>query len=120
MKNKGLGKVKITPIEKQGDWGLYVWKLPNGKILGDADGNVLNIPGASHDLAAMLKIQQAATEYGYPDGAAVFKAHVSRISEDEYAEQVGRMKAGLIPSYTDQGAWADVRRTEQQWGVQDD
>lgn len=115
-----VNKVKITPIEKQGDWGLYFWKLPNGKILGDDNGNILNIPGKSHDFTAMKKIQEAAKECGYEEGSAIFKAHISRVTEEEYQEQLERMKEGKIPSLTDQGAWAAARQTEQRWGTYGD
>lgn len=114
-----LGKTKVTPIPKQGDWGLYVWKLPNGRILGDEHGNILNIPGKSNDIQAMAKLQAAAREFGYEEGTALFKAHISRVSEDEHAEQVARMKEGLIPSLTDQGAWYDAAQTARRWGNDD-
>ena len=110
-----LGKTKVTPIPKQGNWGLYVWKLPNGKILGDSQGNIFNIPGASHDFQAMAKLQAAARELGYDEGTAIFKAHISRVSEEEHQEQVGRMLEGKIPSLTDQGAWHDVAQTARRW-----
>ena len=112
---KRIGKTKITPIPKQGDWGLYVWKLPNGKILGDAEGNILNIPGKIHDFQAMSKLQAAAREVGYEEGTAIFKAHISRVSEEEHQEQLERMLEGKIPSYTDQGAWNDVANTARRW-----
>lgn len=111
-----MGTVKITPVEKQGDWGLYMWKLPNGKILGDPDGNVLNIPGRSHDFIAMQKLREAAKDYGQLEGTVIFKAHISRVTEDEYQEQLERMIDGKIPSLTDQGAWAAAAQTEEKWG----
>jgi len=38
-----IGETKVTLIDKQYDWGIYVWKKSNGKWFTDGNGNILNI-----------------------------------------------------------------------------
>ena len=111
-----MPKPKITVIEKQGDDGLYVWKTPDGKIVTDGNGNTMNIPARRGDIEAMLKISKAASYYGFPEGEAVFRAGQRRISDEEYSEQINRMKEGYIPSETDIGAWADAAKGIRKYG----
>jgi len=101
------GNSKLTLIEKQAPWGIYVWYTNDNKVLG-SDGNILNIPAREFDLAAINKITKAAAHYGYTEGRAVYWPGTRRVSEMEYSEQLDRMKEGYIPSETDIGAWSDA------------
>jgi len=103
-------KTKMSIVENKASWGVYVWKLPDGSILGDTNKNLMNIPAMRHDLQAIHEITQAARHYGFPDGEPYFMAGQRRISDEEYSEQVDRMKQGYIPSETDIGAFADAQR----------
>jgi hypothetical protein len=105
-KLKNNGKPRISIVEKKSDWGIYVWKCDlDGKPFGDGQGNIMNIPGRAYDLEKMAKIRKAAEYYGAPEGKVEFMAGVTRVTDEEYAEQTQRMKDGLIPSQTDIGAW---------------
>lgn len=105
------GKSKLTVLQKQRDYGIYVWQMDhNGKAFGDGHGNVMNLPGRQFDLDAMAKVKQAAQHYGAPAGKVIFMAGVRRISDMEHSEQLGRMKEGYIASETDIGAWIDAKR----------
>lgn len=79
----GLRKSKI----RESDIGVYVWQLPNGNILADTDGNILNVPSEFGNLSKMVELQVAAKHYGYPDGKAVFE-EVHRCTEQEYQDQM--------------------------------
>lgn len=104
------GKSKLTVIQKQGEHGIYVWKLPNGKPVSDGNGNIMNIPARNGDIEAMSKITKAAAYYGFTEGRPEFQAGVRRITEEEHSEQLQRMKEGYIPSETDIGAWVDAAK----------
>ncbi len=104
--------VRRKVIDKHYDWGLYVYKKSNGKWFTDEDGNVLNIPSMKGDISQISKLKQAAMHYGDPgDGNAVFVPGLTRISDEEYSEQLDRMKNGLIPSMNDLGAWKAAQDT---------
>ena len=72
---------------RESDIGVYIWKLPNGNILANTDGEILNIPSEHGDITKMAELQRAATHFGYPDGQAVFE-EVHRCTEQEYQDQM--------------------------------
>ena len=104
--------VRRKVIDKHYDWGLYVYKRSNGTWFTDGDGNVLNIPSMKGDISQIAKLKQAAIHYGDPgDGNAVFVPGLTRVTDEEYSEQVDRLKSGLIPSMNDLGAWKAAQDT---------
>lgn len=112
-----VGNVRRKVIEKDYDWGLYVYKKANGKWFTDGNGNILNIPSMRGDLTKMSELTSAAKHYGDPgDGTCVFVAGLSRVTEEEHSEQVERMKQGLIPSMNDLGAWHAAQQTLNTYG----
>lgn len=118
-KKPNIGKTKIKVIDKNYDWGVYVWKKSNGKWFTDGQGNVLNIPAMKGDIAKIAELKQAAAHYGEPDGEAIFFAGLNRISDEEYAEQQERMRQGLIPNLNDLGAVHAAQQTVKRYGAQD-
>ncbi len=111
-----IGETKVTLIDKKYDWGIYVWKKSNGKWFTDGNGNILNIPSMKGDLAKIAELKQAAAYYGEPDGEAYFFAGMGRVTDEEYSEQVDRMKAGLIPNLNDLGAVQAAKDTIAKYG----
>ncbi len=109
-------KSKLTVIEKKRNDGIYVWRLPNGDVVTDGNGNTMNIPSKKHDIESISKITNAANHYGFFEGKAEFMPGVRRISDEEYSEQMNRMKEGYIPSETDIGAWMDADRGIRKYG----
>lgn len=112
-----VGNVRKKVIEKDYDWGLYVYKKANGKWFSDGQGNVLNIPSMRGDIGQIAKLKQAAIGNGDAgDGECVFVAGLTRITEEEYTEQMDRMKQGMIPSMNDLGAWHAAQTTLNTYG----
>lgn len=115
--NKKTGKpivqnVRRKVIDKHYDWGLYVYKKSNGRWFTDGEGNVLNIPSTRGDISQIAKLKQAAIYNGDAgDGEAVFVPGLTRVTDEEYSEQVDRLKNGLIPSMNDLGAWKAAQDT---------
>jgi hypothetical protein len=107
-----IGNVRKKVIEKNYDWGLYVYKKASGKWFTDGEGSVLNIPSMRGDITKITELKNAARHYGDPgDGEAVFVPGLTRISEEEHSEQLDRMVNGLIPSMNDLGAWHAAQQT---------
>ena len=114
-----IGDTKVTLIEKNYDWGLYVWKRANGKWFTDGEGNILNIPSMKGDIAQIAKLKQAAAYYGEPDGEPYFFAGLGRVTDEEYSEQKQRMAEGLIPNLNDLGAVQAAKDTIAKYGAAD-
>ena len=112
-----VSNVRRKIIEKNYDWGLYVYKKANGKWFTDGEGNVLNIESMRGDISKISNLKTAAKHYGDPgDGEAVFVAGLTRISDEEHSEQLDRLKQGLIPSMNDLGAWKAAQDTFDRYG----
>jgi superfamily I DNA/RNA helicase len=111
-----IGKSKTTFIDKGYNWGVYVWKKSNGKWFTDGNGNILNIPSMKDDISKLAELRNAAAHYGEPDGQPVFFSGLSRVTEEEYSEQVERMKSGLIPNMNDLGAVHAAQQTLKAYG----
>jgi hypothetical protein len=119
QKSSKLGKSSIKVIDKNYDWGVYVWKKSNGKWFTDGEGNILNIPAMRGDFGKLAELRAAAAHYGEPDGEPIFFAGLNRISDEEYAEQKQRMSEGLIPNLNDLGAVHAAQQTIKKYGADD-
>ena len=102
-------EAKITEVKPNVNWGLYMWKLPNGRLLQDGNGNYLNIPSRLHDIAKIAEVRNAARDFGKPEGELHFEPGVGRATDSEREEQEERMIAGEILDH-DFGAIADELR----------
>ena len=115
-----VGDSRVKVIEKHYEWGLYVYKKSNGKWFTDGTGSVLNIESMRGDILQISKLKEAARHFGDEgDGECVFVPGLTRISEEEYSEQVDRMKAGLIPNLNDLGAVQAAKDTIAKYGSDD-
>jgi hypothetical protein len=114
-----IGETKVTMIEKNYDWGLYVWKKANGKWFTDGEGNILNIPSMKGDMSRIAELKKAAAYYGEPDGEPYFFPGLGRVTDEEYSEQKQRMLEGLIPNLNDLGAVHAAQQTIKKYGAED-
>lgn len=114
--NGQIGKSKVTVLDKNYTWGIYFWKKANGKPFTDGNGSVLNIPAHRGDMIQIEKLKREATALGQGDGSYEFIAGAGRVSEEEYSEQLDRMKQGLIPNMNDLGAVMAAKKTLEQYG----
>lgn len=109
--------VRRQVIDKMYDWGLYVYKKSDGKWFTDGTGSVLNIPAMKNDIGRIAELKKVAMHYGDDgQGTAVFVPGLTRVSEEEYSEQVDRFKSGLIPSMNDLGAVQAAKDTIALYG----
>jgi hypothetical protein len=111
MKNFRMRKVD------ESSFGLYVWKLPTGEILGDEDGNILNVPSEQYNLGRIKILRDAATHYGYPEGEPLFMSGRRRVTDEEEEEQIERMKEGKTPDIYDAPALLDELAAKEQHGT---
>lgn len=95
-------------------YGMYVWEITDEDgqkvVLGDGDGNVMNVFCMKGDRRALAALADAAKHYGYPDGRAVWWSGKRRVTDEELEEQQTREKLGLIPDPLDYGAIRDEMR----------
>jgi hypothetical protein len=114
-----IGDTKVNVIPKMYDWGVYYWRLPNGRKFSDGSGNFLTIASDKGDLAKIQQLQDTAAHHGRPDGTAVFEAGARKITDEEHSEQIDRLKQGMIPSLNDLGAIHAAQQTFRAYGDND-
>jgi hypothetical protein len=115
-----VGDTKIQIVDESfTGYGVYVWKKSNGKWFTDGQGNVLSINSRKGDQSKIAELKAAATHYGEPDGKEYYFEGSSKISDEQYSEQVDRMNNGLIPSQNDFGALIAAKKTFDAYGSDD-
>ena len=114
-----IGETKLSVVDKGYDWGIYIWKKANGKPFTDGNGNVLNIPSHRGDALQIRKLEQEARTLGQAEGSYEFYPGMGRITDEEYSEQLDRMKQGLIPNMNDLGAVQAAKDTIAMYGSDD-
>jgi len=110
-----LGESKVTVLDKNYSWGVYVWIKSNGKPFTDGQGNVLNIPSHRGDQLQLEKLRKEAKHLGEGDGTAEFYPGVARVSDEEYSEQLDRLKNGEL-LLNDLGSVIDAKKTLDEYG----
>jgi hypothetical protein len=102
--NQGLN-LKTTRKQEVEEvpYGMYVWELPTGEILGDDEGNVMNcfVWEKKDRPKAVAAIKQAAKSYGFPEGKAVWWSGRRPIDDEELERQLERAKEGFTPDPLD-------------------
>lgn len=85
IKTKGITRVRDS------DYGVYIWKLPNGRPLMDDDFNMLSITSRFGDLQKMAQLGRVAASYGFPDGTPEF-VEGFKCTDEEYEEWIDSWK----------------------------
>lgn len=111
METKGFKRTNIDVVEEV-PWGMYVWRCPDGQVLGDDDGNVMNVfvMDPAHRPAARQALRDAARYWGQPEGEPEWWSGSRPIDDDQLAYQTERAAQGLTPDPFDLGAIRDEMR----------
>jgi hypothetical protein len=113
LKTTGRRAVEEVP------YGMYVWEIEldgETQVLGDGDGNVMNVFCMKGDKRAIRALADAARSYGYPDGKPVWWSGKRRINDEELQEQQMREKLGLNPDPMDYAALMDELKAQRHGG----
>jgi hypothetical protein len=87
---KKVSNVRRKIIEKDYNWGLYVYKKSNGNWFTDGEGNVLNIESMRGDISQISQLKKVAMHYGDDgEGTCVFVPGLTRITEEEHSDNDG-------------------------------
>ena len=116
--NQGFKRTGRRFVEEV-PYGMYVWEIEEDgetKILGDGDGNIMNVFCMKGDRKAIAALADAARHYGYPEGRPVWWSGKRRITDEELEEQQMREKLGLTPDPLDYGAIKDELRAKKNNG----
>jgi hypothetical protein len=96
-----------TSIVEETRLGVYVWQMPDGRWVGDDNGNYLSVSAFKGDQNRINALTEAIKGYGIHSGQAVFLSGQRQINDEEYEEQQQRLKWGLTPDPLDIGEYKD-------------
>jgi hypothetical protein len=87
--------------------GIYVWEMPDGRWIGDDDGNFLSITSIKGNRSKMNTLADAVRSYGIYEGSPKFLSGRRKIDDEEFEHQKQRLEWGLTPDPLDIGVYKD-------------
>ena len=87
--------------------GIYVWEMPDGRWIGDDDGNFLSITSTKGNRSRIAALADAVRHYGITEGQPKFLSGKRKIDDEEFEHQNARLKWGLTPDTLDIGEYKD-------------
>jgi hypothetical protein len=88
-------------IIEEYNWGVYIWKTPEGKVVKNDNGDFLLINSIKNDSSQIEKLRKAAESCGVDGGQAIFLSGHRPVTDEQYEYQRSRLAAGLIPDELD-------------------
>lgn len=98
---------KNTKIIEETTLGIYVWEMPDGRWIGDDDGNFLSITAKKGNRSKIDALSREVRSYGIYEGNPKFLSGRRKIDDEEFEHQNERLKWGLTPDPLDIGVYKD-------------
>ena len=108
-----LGKLKSATVKEETRLGIYVWEMPDGRWIGDDDGNYLSITSMKGNKARIDLLANAVRGYGIYEGSPKFLEGRRKIDDEEFEYQKQRLEWGLVPDPLDIGNYKDEMKKAQ-------
>lgn len=87
--------------------GIYVWEMPDGRWIGDDEGNYLSITSTKGNRSRINLLADAVRAHGIYEGQPLFLSGRRKIDDEEYEHQKQRLEWGLTPDPLDIGVYKD-------------
>jgi hypothetical protein len=101
------GKIKYSGVEDETRLGIYVWEMPDGRWIGDDDGNYLSISSIKGNRARIDALAREVRSFGIYEGQPKFLSGRRKIDDEEFEHQKQRLDWGLVPDPLDIGNYKD-------------
>ena len=107
-----LSSMKYS-VEEETTLGIYVWEMPDGRWIGDDEGNYLSVTSMKGNKAKIDALAREVSSYGIYEGKPLFLSGRRKIDDEEFEYQQQRLKWGLTPDPLDIGTYKDSLRGGQ-------
>lgn len=108
---------KRVQVIDEVDYGIYLWRLPDGRYISDGEGHYYMLAAKRDDKKAIQLLTDAVkSEFGIEEGYAFFMAGNRPVTDEEWDEQRRRDLMGLIPDPQDMPAHLDRLKHAKQFG----
>ena len=102
-----INKINTKVLEEESTLGIYVWEMPDGRWIGDDDGNFLSITSKKNNKSRIEALAKEVRTFGIYEGHPQFLSARRKITDEEFEEQQSRLKWGLVPDPMDIGNYKD-------------
>lgn len=99
--------IKAKVLDEETRLGIYVWEMPDGRWIGDDDGNYLSVTSTKGNRQRIDLLAQAVRSYGIYEGQPKFLSGRRKIDDEEFEYQKQRLEWGLVPDPLDIGNYKD-------------
>ena len=90
--------------------GIYVWEMPDGRWIGDDDGNYLSVTSMKGNKAKIDALAKEVSSYGIDVGQPKFLSGRRKIDDEEFQYQQQRLKWGMTPDPLDIGVYKEEKQ----------
>lgn len=97
--------------------GIYVWEMPDGRWIGDDEGNYLSVTSKKNNKTKIEALANAVASYGIYEGQPKFLMGKRKIDDEEFEYQQQRLKWGLTPDPLDIGEYKDQVKALKSGGL---
>ena len=94
-------------LQEESTLGIYVWEMPDGRWIGDDDGNFLSVTAKKGNRSLIDALAREVRSYGIYEGGPKFLSARRKISDEDFAHQKQRLEWGLVPDPLDIGNYKD-------------
>ena len=101
-----LSNMKYS-VEEETTLGIYVWEMPDGRWIGDDEGNYLSVTSMKGNKAKIDALAREVSSFGIYEGRPRFLAGRRKIDDEEYQYQQQRLAWGLVPDPLDIGVYKE-------------
>ena len=102
-----INRINTKILEEETTLGIYVWEMPDGRWIGDDDGNFLSITSKKGNRSKVDALAREVRSYGISEGGPKFLSGRRKIDDEEFEHQKQRLDWGLVPDPLDIGNYKD-------------
>ena len=102
-----ITKINSKVLEEESTLGIYVWEMPDGRWIGDDEGNYLSVTSKKGNRDRMDALTREVRSYGIYEGNPLFLSARRKIDDEEFEYQKQRLNWGLVPDPLDIGNYKD-------------
>ena len=94
-----INKTRSKILEEESTLGIYVWEMPDGRWIGDDDGNFLSITSKKGNRSNLDALAREVRTFGIYEGGPKFLSARRKINDEEFEDFVERNYDTLYEDY---------------------
>jgi len=102
-----INNTKYKVLDEESTLGIYVWEMPDGRWIGDDNGNFLSVTSKKGNRSRIDALAREVRTFGIYEGGPKFLSARRKIDDEEFEYQKQRLNWGLIPDPMDMGNYKD-------------